>query len=95
MVKDMKMGYVKDQREALKARIKEVLLDDPSLTNVQLRERFNCGIYLIDVVRRALRLPDPRTIYPSGEDLRKAKVQDCCAPTLGIYQGKNKRRKFN
>ena len=71
------MGMTKQQREALEARLTVVLTAEPYLTTRQLTERFRCGSYIVQKVRKKLGGANPG---PSGllnkQDLKNSRIPE-------------------
>lgn len=71
------MGMNRQRREALETRMTAVLTAEPHLTTRQLTERFSCGSYLVQKVRKKLGLANPGTSgLLTKQDLKNSRVPD-------------------
>ena len=69
----------KVESEAMRKRIAEVMLDDPTLTNGQLVERFGCSRSVIQKIRKKVNVEKPDDF-----ELIKRKDADVAARKLGL-----------
>jgi hypothetical protein len=83
------MGMTKQQREALEARLTVVLTAEPHLLTGQLTERFRCGAYIIQKVRKKLELASPGSSgLLNKQDIKNSRIPERipCQPMRAHYR---------
>jgi hypothetical protein len=67
------MGLNKEQRELKAKLIANAITKDPTLTNLQLAERFGCSSNTICNVRKRVGVPPPLSEFVTQGDLNKSR----------------------